>query len=403
MPGGTRSYEMARRLVQFGHEVHIITTWRGDCRKGSSWFDSQESGITVHWLPVPYSNRMGFLARLKAFFMFALMARSKSVEIGGDIVLATSTPLTIAIPGVYASRSLKVPLVFEVRDLWPSVPIALGALKNPISKKLAKNLEIWAYRNSDAIIALSPGMKEGIVSKGFSASRIAVIPNGSDNQDFSYDKVASDSFRQSREWLRDRPLLVYAGTFGTVNGVGYLVELAARVLNIAPSIRFLLVGDGKERESVIALAEKLGVLGKNVFFEPQISKREVPALLAAATFSSSVVIDLPELRDNSANKVFDGFAAGKPVFINHGGWLHDLILKHQCGLSVWGMSLEAAAIEFAEKIQDKHWSECAGNLARELAEKYFDRDTLAIQLANVLEAVAIRSATKIDQISPGDY
>lgn len=132
MSGGTRSYEMARRMVAAGHEVHMITSYReqGECRK--DWCQTDESGIQVHWYPVPYSNLMGFAQRLKAFFAFALAARRKASELESDILFATSTPLTIAPSAVPAARKKRIPMVFEVRDLWPEMPIASGVLRNPM-------------------------------------------------------------------------------------------------------------------------------------------------------------------------------------------------------------------------------------------------------------------------------
>ena len=163
MSGGTRSYEMARRLVAMGHEVNMITSWReDDGRKG--WFETAEAGIKVHWLPVPYSNKMGFKERISAFFRFAWGAARKAASLPADVVFATSTPLTIALPGVYAARRQKAPMVFEVRDLWPELPIAIGALKNPFLQFMARQLELFAYRNSKAIVALSPGMRDGVES-----------------------------------------------------------------------------------------------------------------------------------------------------------------------------------------------------------------------------------------------
>ena len=150
MAGGTRSYEMARRLVAMGHEVTVITSWR-EPHKNSSWFESNESGIKVYWLPVVYSNNMGFLQRVIAFIKFAFFSAVKASSIESDIVFASSTPLTIALPAVFSSFRLRVPMVFEVRDLWPDMPIAMGILKNPFLIYLAKLLEVWAYRNSSAI------------------------------------------------------------------------------------------------------------------------------------------------------------------------------------------------------------------------------------------------------------
>jgi len=145
MSGGTRSYEMARRMVAAGHEVQMVTSYREPGSNRSEWFKTEEAGIQVHWYPVPYSNHMSFAQRIKAFFSFALAARKKAVELDGDIIFATSTPLTIALPAVSASRKKKIPMVFEVRDLWPEMPIAVGALKNPLMRFAAHKLEHWAY------------------------------------------------------------------------------------------------------------------------------------------------------------------------------------------------------------------------------------------------------------------
>jgi hypothetical protein len=79
MSGGTRSYEMARRMVSAGHEVHMVTSYREQDSNRMGWFQTNESGIQVHWYPVRYSNHMGFLQRVKAFFVFAFAARKKSV------------------------------------------------------------------------------------------------------------------------------------------------------------------------------------------------------------------------------------------------------------------------------------------------------------------------------------
>src|SRR5690625_3260213 len=141
MSGGTRSYEMARRLVTAGHEVHMITSWRDPDRADENWFETVEAGVNVHWLPVPYSNHMSYGERIKAFSRFAHQAGTKAKELQGDVIFATSTPLTIAIPAISASKKHKVPMVFEVRDLWPELPIAIGALNNPILKWAAKRLE----------------------------------------------------------------------------------------------------------------------------------------------------------------------------------------------------------------------------------------------------------------------
>ncbi|WP_100639358.1 glycosyltransferase family 4 protein [Marinobacter salexigens] len=403
MSGGTRSYEMARRMVAAGHEVHMVTSYRESEAPKKGWFQTDEAGIQVYWYPVPYSNHMGFFQRVKAFFAFALAARKKAVELDGDLIFATSTPLTIALPAVPASRKKKIPLIFEVRDLWPEMPVAVGALKNPLLRFVAHKLEHWAYHNSQAVIALSPGMKEGVVRTGFPADRVAVIPNSSDNTEFQFDAEAASRFRAAREWLGDKPLLVYTGTFGPTNGVGYMVPIAQELLASNSDIRILLVGDGAEKAKIKKQAKQAGVFGENFFIEEKLPKREIPALLSAATMASALFIDLPEMRPNSANKFFDALASGTPIMLNYGGWMHDLVIANGCGLSMWQQSPENVAAELDVKMHDSDWLEEAGRAARQLAEKSFDRDKLADQLMNVLQAVKDRQPDKAVEIAPGDY
>ena len=403
MSGGTRSYEMARRLVAGGHEVHMVTSWRGDAERSSDWFMTEEAGIKVHWLPVPYSNHMSYRERISAFFRFAFLSMSKAKKLDGDVIFATSTPLTIAIPAVFAARRNKIPVVFEVRDLWPELPIAMGALRNPIFKRAAQRLEDWAYRNSEAVIALSPGMKAGVVRNGYPVKRVAVIPNSSDNNELVYNQAAATAFRSSRGWLQSRPLLLYGGTFGRINGVGFMVDLAKELLSVNPEIRVLLVGDGQEKHKIQEQARSAGVLNVNLFIENSLPKRDIPALLSATTIASSLFIDLPEMQPNSANKFFDALASGTPILLNYGGWQHELVEAKGCGLAMWRKPIKLVAQEVAKKIVDEIWLEHAGRAARELAETVFDRDRLAVQFAEVITAAAERKGQSAEEIAPGKY
>jgi len=403
MSGGTRSYEMARRMVAAGHDVHMVTSFREERSDKTSWFTTSEAGINVHWFPVPYSNNMSYMQRIFAFFSFAKAARKKAIELDGDVVFATSTPLTIALPAVPAAKKKKIPMVFEVRDLWPEMPIAMGALKNPILKLAAHWLELWAYRNSAAIVALSPGMKEGVVKTDYPANQVAVIPNSSDNLEFSYNAEAEKKFRTDRTWLGNRPLIVYTGTFGKVNGVDYMVNLAKALLELKSDVRILLVGSGSELASVKSQAKAEGVLDTNLFIEDPLPKKEIPALLSAATMASALFIDLPEMRPNSANKFFDALASGTPILLNYGGWMHDLVKSHDCGLTMWQKPIEVVAKELDQKINDSEWLEQAGKSAKALAEKEFDRDKLACQLMDVLDLTVEGRAAEVVNIASGDY
>jgi len=386
MPGGTRSYELGRRLVDMGHEVHLITSWREPDGK-SGWFETQEEGIQVHWLRNPYSNRMGFRKRIRSFVRFAWAASLLAWKLDGDVVFATSTPLTIAIPGILSSLGRRRPLVFEVRDLWPELPIAIGALSNPIAIGLARGLEWMAYHRAEHVVALSPGMAEGVISRGVSSNDVSVIPNSSDLELFKPDPEARDRFRRRHPWIGDRPLVVYTGTLGRINGVGYFARLSAVMRQCAPNARFLVVGDGAEWSEVEALAEELGVLGVNFRMWRRLPKRDLPEVLAAADIATSLFIDEPAMWNNSANKFFDALSTGTPLAVNYRGWQADILQKHDAGIVMDPTNPEHAAEELLECLQAPRRLAAMSVSARALAEYKFSREDHARKLEQVLVSV----------------
>jgi glycosyltransferase involved in cell wall biosynthesis len=402
MSGGTRSFEMARRLVDKGHEVHIITAWR-ECDDRPKYFATIESGIKVHWIRVNYSNYFGYFKRIIAFFKFALLSAHMAKFINADIVFATSTPLTIALPGIYIAHRKKIPMIFEVRDLWPELPIAMGALKNPVSRYLAEKLELFAYNNSESIIALSPGMKAGVINKGYSPLNIAVIPNGSDVDMFTPKNCEDIDFRSRYKIPRNVPLLIYTGSFGLINGLGYMVKLADELMRLSSNVHILLIGDGAEFQKVVAMGAMAGVLNNNLFVEKAIPKKEIAYALSASTMASVLFIDKPEMRANSANKFFDALAAGKPVLVNFGGWIHNLINDHKCGLSMWGKSMPDIAKELTDRMNNDQWLIDAGLSARRLACNYFNRDLLALQFEQVLLKTLEGKSNLCSEIAPGQF
>ncbi len=386
---GGRSHEFARILVERGHRVTLVT---GAHDQSGLELDGRGlvertilDGIEILVLNVRYSQKLSMARRILAFVRFMVLSSWVAMRVPGiDVVFATSTPLTIAVPGILASWRRRRPFVFEVRDLWPEIPIQIGVLRNPLVKLAARGLERFAYRCASRVVALSPGMKAGVVAAGVPAERVAVIPNSSDVGLFRVPSELGLEFRAGRPELGDRPLVVYAGAFGRINGLDYVVGLAERVAAIDPRPAFLLVGQGSERSKVLALAAERGVLGVNLFALDPLPRAELPRLLSAATMLSSFCIPLAILEMNSANKFFDAFAAGKPVVINYGGWQADLLEEDGAGIAVDPFDLDRAAAQLVAVLGDQAWLDAAGRASRRLGDEVFDRRRLAARLEEVL-------------------
>lgn len=394
MAGGTRSYEMARRWAAAGHDVHVVTSRRERTARVGSWDTERVDGVTVHWRSVRYDNSMGFIRRVAAFATFAALAGPRARHLQGDVIFATSTPLTIIIPALVARFCRRTPIVFEVRDLWPELPIAVGALRNPAAKALARALEFIAYRSAHTIVALSPGMAAGVRRSGVPEGRVVVAPNACDLDRFEVSTGARDSYRAALAWLGSRQLVVYCGTVGTINGVDYLVRLANEFDRRADPPAFAVIGTGGDLARVKRLAERAGVLDKTIYFLPPVPKAEVPALLAAADACFSLFLPLPAMEANSANKFFDTLAAGRPVIVNYGGWQADLITKHEVGLRLPPKDVSAAAAMLTDFLADPDLLAAAGRRARALGEAEFGRDEISDRVLAALLRAAERGSRR---------
>ncbi|GGJ91576.1 glycosyltransferase WbuB [Pilimelia anulata] len=388
MSGGQRPYEFARRLAAAGHRVSVVSgppPDDGPPRRRP--YVTDEAGVRVHWLPVPCDNRMAFRRRIRAFAAFAAAASARAVRLPADLVFATSTPLTIAVPGAAAARRWRAPLVLEVRDLWPDLPIDFGALRSPAGRWAGRALEGWAYRRADRVIGVTPGIVDSI-RRRFPATVVDLVPNGTDRDVFAGADAAGARLRAREPWLGDRPLLLYAGTVGLANDVEYLIRIAAALAPALPAARVAIVGTGNRLGRVRALAAAAGLLDRTVFLRGAMSKAEAAAWFGASTVTVSTLADLPSLQGSAPNKVFDSLAARRPVALTYGGWLTDLLVANGAGLRLPPGDPGAAAAALADLLRDPERLRVAGAAAGRVGERHFSRDDLFDRFHGLLLAAA---------------
>ncbi len=380
---------MAKRWVESGHKVSIITS----TAKFGAGFELNEKinriqldGINVIAVDVKYNNKYGFIRRLWSFarFAFKCLAVAKTVK-NVDVVLGSSTPLTISIPAVVCARRFKCPMVFEVRDLWPEMPIAVGALRNPLLKLLARQLEKFSYKHSDRIIALSPGMASGIVALGYPERKVTVVPNTSDVTRFRDSSVSSERFLRKFPFLRDKQIVLYAGTIGKLNGVDYLAEIASELKSSKPDIAFVVIGAGAREDVVERVARRSGVLNDNFFMLGQMPKENIPDAFAASSICCSLFINIPEMNKNSANKFFDALAAERAILINYKGWQARIIEQNGIGLIIPPKDPQEAARRIYDLLGDPKRMMNFSTAAGKIGVERFGIDSLSARVLDVLE------------------
>ena len=377
-PGGQRPWEFARRLVKDGHQVTVICG-------GQKQQMIDVEGVQIMRLSAPYDNTMSTPKRLISFSEFMIKAAKSAVRTKADLVFASSTPLTAAIPGIFAAYSQNVPFVFEVRDLWPEVPAQLGIIKNRSILYAARALEKFAYRAAEHVIALSPGMAEG-VSRVSPATPVTVVPNASDFALFKPHAENRASIRSELGWTEEETVIVYAGSFGDSYDVPWLVELAKELYALPEKFRVVIYGRGASSERMMAEANLYGIEAEDLLPGP-IPKSQVAKVLPAADYAASTMIDQPALEVNSLNKVFDALAAGTPVVFNHGGWLPDLLESVGAGLKL-SRDTEEAALQLQALARSGSARQMASTAASNLGGEQFARDKLYLAFREVLEKAA---------------
>ncbi len=385
--GAIRSYVMARSLIERGHQVTMVcgsicggnTGLEGPFADGMrrGWVE----GIDVIELDLAYSNHDGLFKRSLTFLKFAWRSILLALQEPYDLVFATTTPLTAGIPGIAARWLRGKPFVFEVRDLWPELPRAMGVIRNPFVLQVMGALEWLSYRSAHSLIGLSPGIVEGITDRGVPSERVSLVPNGCDLDLFERD---TSPWRPKGVSSTDL-LAVFAGTHGIANGLGAVLDTAAELkCRKRNDIKLLLIGNGKLKTALQERVKREGF--DNVIFHDQVSKARLAGLMASTDVGLQVLANVPAFYfGTSPNKFFDYIAAGLPVINNYPGWLAGIIVKYKCGFIVPPDDPVAFADALESAAADRELLKVMGQRSRALAEREFDRAILANRWVDTIE------------------
>ena len=374
--GAVRSYHLAKGLVEAGVEVELITAHSGKTYD-QRWID----GIKVHYLPVDYDQKFGFLRRIWSFIRFVSLSKNLLKKLSRpDLLYITSTPLTTGLIGLWAKKKLALPYIFEVRDLWPEAPIQVGAVRNPLLIRFLRSMEKKIYDQSLSLVALSPGIAAHL--KNVSPERsVALIPNFSDLHQF-FPKVKNQSLAQDLR-LTSGLTIAYTGALGQVNAVEELLELAKMAKDRGKNWNFLIMGVGSHEALLWEKAKTSDLM--HTHFLPFGPKEQVNEVLSLADFAWISFAHYPVLKTNSPNKFFDALSAGKAILVNHKGWVHDLVKMHELGISFLPGKWEKAFARLEDLESQRDQIQFMGTRARKLAETQFAKELAVARLTEVIK------------------
>ena len=376
----------AKALVQKGHTVTIVC---GSYQAAITGLDSLFNkgvrrgtidGINIIEFDLSYANKDTLLKRSLIFLNYVRKSLRLIYSEPYDLIFATSTPLTAGIPGVISRIFKRKPFVFEVRDLWPELPRAVGVIKNPVILGILSLLEWCSYRASNRLIGLSPGIIEGIARRSQKNKPIAFIPNGCDFNIFD---------QEAKPWrpaeIKEKDFLaLYAGTHGISNGLSVVLDVALVLKKRSRNdIKILFVGEGMEKQALKLRAKNEEL--DNIIFHDSVSKLKLVGLMKSSNIGLQLLKNIPAFyHGTSPNKFFDYISAGLPVLNNYPGWLAGLIAEYQCGYVVPPDNVAAFA-DALENAADHGQLDQMGANGLRLAHENFNRTVLAQDFVGFLE------------------
>ncbi len=391
--GGTRHHELAARMVQRGHKVTIIASpisyLTGQSRSQNlRWreVESPQPGITILRAYTYRALHKSFIHRVFSFLSF--MVSSFFIGLGVknvDLVWGTTPPIFQGFTAWLLARLKRVPFMFEVRDLWPAFAIAVGVLKNPILIRLSQWLEKFLYSHADRLVVNSPGFIQHVTLRG--ARHVSLIPNGADPEMFS-DPSSRSAMRNS--WgVTDAFVVLYAGAHGLSNHLELVLD-AAHLLRENPKIRFVFVGDGKEKLHLQQSASQRGL--SNVLWLPPVPKNQMAAVLAAADACLAILQPIEMYKTTYPNKVFDYMAASRPVLLVIDGVIREVVESARAGLFSEPGNPAALSAAILQLAVDLPLSRQMGENGRLCVEQNFNRVRLADDLIRLMEEMQRKNA-----------
>ncbi|MDJ0696055.1 glycosyltransferase family 4 protein [Mastigocoleus sp. MO_188.B34] len=393
-PGITRHGDLAKVLVKRGHQVTIVAsgfdylTRQQDRTAGKKILKENYSGVDFIWLKTTnYKGNDG--KRVKSMLDYSIKALLQSLKLKNkpDIVIASSPHLLTGLTGFLLSAYKRIPLLLEIRDLWPSSLVDLGAIKaNSLLHRILVKLEKFLYEKATGIITIPPLAYKRVQELLGESDKCTHIPNGiviNDDRKIFQDVKLPESFLKILEREKNRKIIIYAGAHGVANNLENVLETADYLrehnLNIYDQIAILFIGGGQKREELINLTQEKK--HNHIHFHPPIDKLLLKRMLAHGDMLLLHLADAQVFTYGvSPNKLYDYFDAAKPVLFSS-PIENNIVNQIQAGITFLpGRPKKLAeAIDFILKASDKERISMGDN-ARNYVRKYHNCEELAVKL-----------------------
>ncbi len=397
----SRTSEHCREWVEAGHEVTVITCAPNhpagklyDGYRNRLFQRESIAGVEVIRVWTFIAANEGFLLRTINYLSYMLSASLALPRLQRpDVVVSTSPQFFCGLTGLIAKTMRRVPWVLEIRDLWPESIVTVGAMRKGLTVRLLERFEALAYRRADGIVSVTDSFVAHIVARGGAEGKIAVVKNGVDLSLFR--RGASGEEVKRKLGLEGSFVAAYVGTHGMAHGLDTVLGAADLLRNDA-RIGFLLVGDGAERERLVARAAVLKL--DNLRIVGQLPKSEMPGIWAATDVSMILLRQSDTFKKVLPSKMFEAMAMECPIVLGVEGEAKELLEAAGAGIAITPESAEELAAAVLRLAGDRELGVRLGASGCKHVRAHFDRAKLAMRYIEVLEdaIAAARSPRRRD-------
>ena len=390
-----RAYDMSSNLSQLGHDLHVLTTFPNSQPTKKVFKKEKVNDLTVYRSFRIRDTKTSTLRRLANYLSFMLSSCLSGLFVKKvDIVYATSPQLFQGVTGYFLSRIHKAKFVFEIRDLWVDFAELLGQFKNKKLLNLARKLENFLYNKADHIIVVTHGYKKRLIDLGIKEDKITVIPNGVNPSSLNQLVRNHPNSVKQQYAIEDKFLVLYAGNIGAAQGLDTIIS-AAEQLKHDPSIVFMFIGEGVEKQTLMERARTLQL--SNVIFIDSKKKEELANYYDAADIGIVSLKKHPLFEITIPSKVFDYMSMSIPVLIGVDGEAREIVEKHHAGFYFEPENPTdfIHALKHAQSKPDE-LNEIKRNVKQELLQS-FNRETQAKELSEALTRLTNRNNERLQK------
>jgi glycosyltransferase involved in cell wall biosynthesis len=389
----TRAYEMAVGLIRAGHKVTMLTEVPNHPQgivhpeyRGRYYARENLDGIDVRRLWVSASPKKSLPRRIAFYLSFMLTAAMAGLFVARgayDIIYASSPPLFVGGAALAISYLRGIPLVFEVRDLWPEAAVQLGELSSPVAIRFAAQMEGACYRRARHIVIATEGIRSRLIERGYPSAKLTVIPNGANTELYTPQPI-NQTLRRRLGIRPDQFVVIYTGLHGLAHGLETAL-LAADGLRNRTDILFLLVGDGPQKATLIQMAEEMAL--PNVRFHDAVPESRLPDLIALADVGLDTRRRIGISKGTLPVKMFSYMACERAVLLSIEGEAAQLLVDAKAGIAVPPKNPEALAQAILDLQADTPARMAFGRNGRAYVQANYSRQQFACELEQLLRSI----------------